>query len=79
MWKNDMTPRLIDFPYLEPIVEVFRFEELRFNSYPQLPQLWMNNEKVIDKKKLQKRKKYLFSTQTLQLCQRKEKKRKPSG
>lgn len=38
-WKNEMIPRFMDFPYLEPIVEVFRLEELKFNSYPQVPQL----------------------------------------
>ena len=34
-----MIPRLMDFPYLEPIFEVFRLEEVRFSSYPQAPQL----------------------------------------
>lgn len=29
----------MDFPYFEPIVEVLRLEELKFNSYPQKPQL----------------------------------------
>lgn len=34
-----MIPFFMDLPYLEPMVEVFREEELRFRSYPQLPQL----------------------------------------
>jgi hypothetical protein len=39
MKKNEMIPLFMDFPYLEPIDEVFRLEELKFNSYPQIPQL----------------------------------------
>ena len=39
MLKKEMIPLFIDFPYLEPMVEVFRLQELRFSSYPQEPQL----------------------------------------
>ena len=34
-----MIPRFIDLPYLEPMVDVLRLEELKFSSYPQAPQL----------------------------------------
>lgn len=32
MEKNDMIPFLIDLPYLEPMVDVFRLDEFRFKS-----------------------------------------------
>ena len=40
MFRNDMIPRFIDLPYLEPMVDVLRLIELKFSSYPQAPQLY---------------------------------------
>jgi hypothetical protein len=42
-----MIPLFIDFPYLEPMVEMFRLQELRFSSYPQEPQLHESDYIVI--------------------------------
>ncbi len=42
-----MIPLFIDFPYLEPMVEMFQLQELRFSSYPQEPQLHESDYIVI--------------------------------
>lgn len=38
----------MDFPYLEPMDVVFRSEEDRFSSYPQVPQLWQERIRIWD-------------------------------
>lgn len=43
MFRNDMIPRFIDLPYLEPMVDVLRLTELKFSLYPQAPQLYEIN------------------------------------
>lgn len=46
--KNEMIPRFMDFPYFDPMDVVFRFEEDRFSSYPQEPQLQkIDKDKVL--------------------------------
>jgi hypothetical protein len=37
--KKETTPFLMCLPYLDPMLAVFRVEELKFNAKPQYPQL----------------------------------------
>lgn len=48
MDKKEIIPFFMDFPYLEPMEAVLRLDELRFSSYPQLPQLHKQTNRADD-------------------------------